>query len=794
MGKRPPERYEPGELQRTRNNLGEVSKEEARNLAKKLGGEVGVEKISPEIEKSYHRLKAINRRKGEDPLDITPREHSPGQPVFASLSPLEPSFEKIKTPRLGYLERMRINFLLADPNFRIKSRTNAYLALLSFAVPVKDTLASSFITEFDSRFYTSIENLVLSVRGLWAINKNENIRNIRHPAYLRILEILRTWDLEVINSELARLQKNTRGLSVTEAKRLTRAVYRPLIVLGNLDLHRHILKAVKHLADLNFLGLPKNSPEIGRIKRLYATAKQELYQVFADIRKQLYPLLLRLSGSHYYEFEEFFSYAQTSIFSFLSITDQDVLSPFDDALLAEQLQMQDEELQKEEETSDEAYDNEQEAAVKPVGVEKGLAFLDALFPEAGFLALDTFPDLYAYFQPILSFPGGLDLISPRNPVHQVMVIAAIIEELFYGFRPVKFGELILDNGHYESIQPRMDDIISQWHRFSDEVLHQNYLPTLSDYCRHIERNPDIRYGEYGTRMEAFLQFFVRKYVFPHLHMFTLKSAKTPFPEKLYRVYEETAKTKRLLEDILNSDLINAIPPSIKNSNAPFVFEIENHVSKQLRKYLKRRGQEPNNRNLINCTLLTVTVLDFLLNDFDNFLYQSEAFTHYRHEEAREDIPLYSVPPKDTERILLESQIDLTPPEAFLVDDSLKRDSREHQARKILKSHISALINDGTPLSILAVYHLSQTAKSEPDVYRIMESTIREYMDILLPDGDGTYLLILPETTEDEAESLYQRLCERLKEGDEHAYTWGCVTSCMKSWGPEKFLKTARQGL
>ena len=791
MGKRPPQRYEPGELQRTRNNLGDVSAKEAKDIAKKLGGDIGVEKIAPEITRSYERIKSINRRKGEEAE--TPKDQF-DRPVFATHSPLSPSFEKIKTPRLKYMERMRINFLLADPDYRIKTRANAYLSLFSFAIPVKDALSSEFVTNFDTEIYKSVENLILSVRGLLAINKSASIRSIRHPAYLQILEILRSWDLEVINTELTRLQKNTHGLQISEAKRITRAIYRPLIVLGNLDVHRHILKAVKHLADLNFLGLPKNSPEIGRLKRLYATAKQELFHVFAETKQQMYPLLLRLSGSHYYDFEEFFSYAQTTIFSFLSITDQDILSPFDEALIADQLKIQEEEAKEEQEAEEAAFENEREIPMKPVGVEKGLQFLDALFPEAGFLNLEAYPDLYAYFQPILSFPGGLDLISPQNPVHQVMVIASIIEELFYGFRSVRFGELVLDNGHFEDIQPRIDGIVSNWHLFTDVVLHQNYLSTLVDYCRQIERNPDLRYGEYGIKLEAFLQFFVRKYIFPHLHMFTLKGAKTPFPEKLYRIYEESTKTKHLLEEILNSDLTNAVPPSIKNSNSPFVFEIENHVSKQFRKYLKKRGQEANNRNLINYTLLAVTVLDYLLNDYDNYLYQEESFAHYRFEEGREDIPLYSIPPRDTERILIDSEIDLTPPEAFLIDDDVKKESREFKAKKILKSHITGLINDGTPLSILAVSHLSQADVSEADVYRVIEGTIREYMDILIPDGGGNYLLILPETTEDEAQNLYLRLKDRLKENDDQAYTWGCVTPCMKSWGPEKFMKTARQGL
>src|SRR5512145_3105913 len=44
MAKRPPAIYEPGELDRVRQNLGDIDREEARRLASLLGGDVGVEK------------------------------------------------------------------------------------------------------------------------------------------------------------------------------------------------------------------------------------------------------------------------------------------------------------------------------------------------------------------------------------------------------------------------------------------------------------------------------------------------------------------------------------------------------------------------------------------------------------------------------------------------------------------------------------------------------------------------------------------------------------------------------
>ena len=47
--KKPPARYEAGQLEKTRKNIGVLEKEEAARMMKVLGGEIGVEK-SEEID------------------------------------------------------------------------------------------------------------------------------------------------------------------------------------------------------------------------------------------------------------------------------------------------------------------------------------------------------------------------------------------------------------------------------------------------------------------------------------------------------------------------------------------------------------------------------------------------------------------------------------------------------------------------------------------------------------------------------------------------------------------------
>ena len=55
MGKSQPERYNPGDLDRTRSNLGELSREEAERMSSILGGEIGIEKTDEALQQKYDR-------------------------------------------------------------------------------------------------------------------------------------------------------------------------------------------------------------------------------------------------------------------------------------------------------------------------------------------------------------------------------------------------------------------------------------------------------------------------------------------------------------------------------------------------------------------------------------------------------------------------------------------------------------------------------------------------------------------------------------------------------------------
>ena len=123
--------FNPGELDKTRRNLGNLSPEESRRMAGLLGGEIGVERDDTDLSEKYARLRAQSRRRTdipapagkslnpsfrEDTAQLEPAdEKKPGQAsafrAVASKREKKPAPQPPERP--PYWARVRMNFLAA---------------------------------------------------------------------------------------------------------------------------------------------------------------------------------------------------------------------------------------------------------------------------------------------------------------------------------------------------------------------------------------------------------------------------------------------------------------------------------------------------------------------------------------------------------------------------------------------------------------------------------------------------------------------------------------------------------
>jgi diguanylate cyclase (GGDEF)-like protein len=760
MAQKYPEKYAPGELQKTRSNLGPLSFEESQRMMRLLGGEIGVERTEDKIEQKYQELKeetsssaAYQRQRSgvERKRERTPpgaqKEEQEGETGA-------PSFTKKTREKPRFIDQVKMNILAARPEYQLKTRAEAIASIFSFLFPVRDTVHPRFIRNGDTIFYQHIEDLVVSIRNLVAFNKKSTSQRMKPSFYQDVINVLKDWNIETIHWELSRLQKHPRNVSVSRCTVLWRELYKPIVKLMLLDPYYHIELALKRLYRLDILTYPKGSNAEQNIREYYAVVKDELPYILEDLKRRCYPLLMKLCSDTFSPYDRFFDEKQPHILEFLGLAPEDLLLPPKNESEYRGGAQESEVQGSEEQESDEQEDGEQdrgegeqeetegevaadedeheengqteeeaaeagegtleEAAGEtfPPEVKRGLQLLDQLFPYAGFDRIEQYPDFYAYFQPLFGYPRGTELISPEDPLLTVIVLISIIQELFFGFRSIHFGGVTDDQGRYRDVQELISENTDSWYLFIDELLSKHYASQLYEYCRQIERSVQFKASSYGQKMASDLMWIKRLYFFPYLSFTAVQGPRPSIGSHLPRLYEVTAQLKSILSRVvLNIDRRNEYSgDSVKNWNTKYWFEIENHVSRRL-KYLL--GQQvplgfsdpsitkDSNAMLLLYTLSIITVLDYLINDPESFFYAQEEPPLYRTEPGETHMPCYSVELTDTEAVLRQVE----QAQLGLQKEGSENDSgcgEYEQLREIVREHIETYHRTKEPFTLLQI--------------------------------------------------------------------------------------------
>lgn len=681
-----PERYEPGELDRTRRNLGQLSAEERRRMQAKLGGEVGTERTADDIEDKYRKLKLTS------PVVASPRRTAAPVKGGTASPPPRPHGLTRDWPRMGYFDRLKTDFFCARPEVRVKTLGQALTALISFSADAPDLVSRNFILDGDHVFAKGIENLVLAVRGLTSKNNKNALQAIRRqPLYNDILKVLRAWDIEAIGTELSRLQANPGGKAFSDLVPLLQYVLRPLFVLSRLSVQTHLLPALAKMHDhcKTYLVQPADRE---RALKYFVVAREELPLVFSRLKFRLYPLLLKLLSDRWLTSDAFFKTCDTKLLDFLNIAEKDLLVEPPHGMLAAPAPLP-------EETAAPApaaeTEGPRELAPVPKPAQKGLDILDQLFPRAGWKNLETRPDLYAYFEELFDFPKGLDLVSVRDPLQIIYPLSLVLENLFYGFQEVRFGQLRTQFGQVVDLQTELDKAVSQWHFFMEEVFAKNYLVPLQEYCRLVDRSG--RLAPESKKAEHQLIWLKKRYLLPHLMVPVFKEVRPKnlgYPtlsEQVTHLLGLLASIVVEMEQGVKKQAAAGLPKNeaplqtILNAFQPFKFPVANIVSRRLTQIL--RPEARTNRSLVWQTFSLLLTLDFLLNNAGSVLYEHHNLPLYRTSgNEGEEIPQYRVEKQNTLALLKKLPVqptldDLDPPEdlygPYLVLEELKKQVQAH---------------------------------------------------------------------------------------------------------------------
>ncbi len=658
MAKRLPERYNPGDLSRTRSNLGELTREEANRMAEILGGEIGIEKADDALRQKYERIRKKNEAKGRPPRRNRDTGHPKGKNQDSSIDYNQIndslrnnsaytghySHKKRKSKKIKYLDRIKIDLIASKPEHRVKTRASIIYTYFSFLIKNKDTVNPEFIIEGDRFYYNHIEELVTKLKALKKMIKPSIFKNYINLFYRDIIKILLSWDLKEMSRDMSYLQKSPRGRDIKECAELCRLIYIPIFKLINTDL-KLIYAAVDRLYRVLIIVYHDDPDQLTNIKNQYLDVKEKIKVVYKDVSYTCYPLLLKLTGERFYYFREFLQKDLKNILEFLKLDMDDLIVPPENINELGKNQYSLNHLKKKIEKEEhlnimqtsENDRNQEEVKNIPELLEK-------LFPESKWSEFEKFPDLFPYFHPLFKFPKGTELIAAEDPIQQIIVLAAIIQDLLYGFRSIK---ILTDQK--ELIESTTD----KWHLFIDDMIQKNYTKILVEYCRNIDKSIDFAAGKFGQKLITDIYWFKRRFILPFLKLKILyKPASVPIKAPKFHV--QVNKFYTALAELMESlDKSNDRQEIIENYDKTFHFEIKNITSYRLKKILEQENIAPTNENLIRYTMMLVSFLDFLINSSRSpyYINPAEEMPVYRYDPVFNGKPQYSVSLLDTYAIL-----------------------------------------------------------------------------------------------------------------------------------------------
>lgn len=638
--KKPKAIYSPGELEKVRENLGPMDRDEAIRMAEILGGEVGIEKTPEQVKNETLRHKGVSGvslsegGSGDSSKKRTIRSvevKGDGLPVHI----MAPGI-----PKVSYSDRVGMDALMAHSLYRIKTPSQLFFSRLNFWGEPSEKLNPVFIMEILPEYCSHIEKLVISAKRLLprSINGEEPPLKQVSPISFEVLNLIKSWDLKTLSNELNMLQKNPRLVTVLQMKPIMRLIYTipmKLYYINDATISTAFQTAYKVLSTNKSLEVKFNPGLVAKDGIL------EWSTVRDRVLRGLYPLLLRLCSPILLTYQELMTQNFSRVKAFLVLGKGDFVKPPAEKDAALSSLSEDEKKSVVTEKAENAKKMEikageipssdngekKEAALPqlPKAVFTGLGNLNKLFPEAGWFSIEKKPDLYSYMETLFSFPDGMDIISPDNPMQLAIILVRIIEELLFGFRAIEFSDTA--ENHYAT---DINRIIGEWRLYRDELLEKKYLPYINEYCHQLDLQPDFRYSTYAKRVMSDLGWITKQYFFPKFVSESIAFTRPLKNEGIEPLYKDVSVFRKLLaslaKELGESIKQGVVKPKdrvqgVINPWVPYSFLVSNPVSKRLDAVLGgKNSKTKTNANLIYYTLSIVTVLDWWVNSPDSYAY------------------------------------------------------------------------------------------------------------------------------------------------------------------------------
>jgi hypothetical protein len=685
MTKKPNAIYEPGELGRVRDKLGDIDMNEAKRMAKILGGEVGTEKAREPVHtpsgKLSRKADASSGRKrksrGRPILTLEDEDELSGLDKIKRVLKNDPGDDPSRKTGASYLQRIKMDRFAAHPEFEIKNQLQLVSSVFPFIGNGADHINSAFTSKRMNAYYNKIGQLVSSTRILFPRNdarRSERMKRASHYVY-SILNTIRQWDIELIGKTLASLQSHPRSVALNEYAPVVKAIYRPMFILEKLDPEFHIKGSYNVLRRLLQIENPTDSQT--KTQQLIQSAIAAYGDITREVHYCLYPMLMKLISDRWFTYDEFFFRRHRRFLAFIEATDENQIKPvdvdfggldFSKVMSSDGGETQDQLQDEEPETATESMETvikkamETEAVAERKALGQSFKVLESLFPKAGWDRLSEYPDLYPYFVGIYGLRRGYEYIAPGDPLQQIAVLMHIIEDLCSGLRYVPFSNITSNEGETVFLSEIIPEVANDWRVHIDESFTKDYLPRLCEYCRMLEHSPESRNSPYAKRTLNDLRWAKRLYFLPY---YKFASSGPPSFQKteVSPVYSEVRNFRRHLTTVASNierwnhaggAAANVKCDGLDSPLARYKFDIANPVSKRMDALLPPGRR--NNVHLVFFSLAAVTVLDYLINGESSWAYDRQASDAvFRGAQADAGVPAFGIDEQiDADRIFTET--------------------------------------------------------------------------------------------------------------------------------------------
>lgn len=658
--KKPEAKWEPGTLDATRRNIGPIDKEEAAKMTKILGGQIFTEKSAP-IDYSAFPPKErhyAHRPSGKTTADIShagaavskqsedSSEKSGGKKSFTTADGL---------PAIPPKEKQAMEKLMMSEDYKIKPNYGVFNFIRIFMGNKNEMLRRGFI-EFTLKTHIDhLQNFITTVKSLIQLCPDSYKAKIVGDSEdrFRFLRTVGAWNMRDVKVLALQLEENPDSITVAMTSPLVKAIYKDLLkvyYLGENSIPRYFKEIYSDLGKF-----PKFDQQ--KVKILSKQGITEWLYVYGQIIKGMYPLLMRLCSPKFEVFPDFFTTQTGSILKFLGITKFDLILPMKKE---EKQKKHEEEVKKEKEAEAKKREENIRGKKTPI-VDAGIKLLCQLFPDSGFDKLDSHPDMFPYFQPLYQFRDGYNMLAPDNPMQVTITLLRIIEDIFHGLRNVIFT--IEDDGDTGSSKDSLTTALNEWSAYREVLFERHYCDQLIDFMNQQYSQSDFKTTLFGKRLLTTMLWQTKFNFLPNFE-FTQLLLEKPQNDSQYKpLCLRTDFLRRIFTDMSRSidqaAKTHGTVMGIANPWKKYEFDLPNVVSKRMDVLLGAKKSEEDtsatNANLVKYALLTVSVLDWWVNNPSSPAYTSDPAKVYR-VNSTDGGPAFSAPLREDQNKLFAESV------------------------------------------------------------------------------------------------------------------------------------------